>query len=39
VDLLDALISLKDYHKPESSTNILAEIWKAKHMILDYLLK
>jgi hypothetical protein len=26
VDLLDALISLKDYHKPESSTNILAEI-------------
>ena len=39
VDLLDALVSLKDYHKPGISTNILAEIWKAKHTILDYLLK
>ena len=25
-DLLNALVSLKDYHKPEISTNILAEI-------------
>ena len=38
-DLLNALVSLKNYHKPEISTNILAEIWKAKHTILDYLLK
>ena len=38
-DLLNALVSLKDYHKPEISTNIHAEIWKAKHTILDYLLK
>ena len=38
-DLYDALISLKDYHKPKISTNIHTEIWKAKHTILDYLLK
>jgi hypothetical protein len=25
-DLLNALVSLKDYHKPEISTNIHAEI-------------
>jgi hypothetical protein len=37
--LYDALISLKDYHKPKISTNIHTEIWKAKHTILDYLLK
>jgi hypothetical protein len=37
--LCDALISLKDYHKPEISIDILAEIWKAKHTILDHLLK
>ena len=38
-DLNKALISLKDYHKPEISTDIHTEIWKAKHTILDYLLK
>jgi len=38
-DLLNALVSLKDYHKPEISTDIHAEIWKAKHTILDHLLK
>ena len=38
-DLFNALVSLKDYHKPEISTDIHAEIWKAKHTILDYLLK
>ena len=38
-DLLNALVSLKDYHKPEISTDIHAEIWKAKHIILDHLLK
>ena len=38
-DLLNALVSLKNYHKPEISTDIHKEIWKAKHTILDYLLK
>ena len=38
-DLLKALTSLKDYHKPEISTDIHKEIWKAKHTILDMLLK
>ena len=38
-DLLKALISLKDYHKPEISADIHAEIWKAKHTILDHLFK
>ena len=38
-DLHDALISLKDYHKPEISADIHTEIWKAKHTILDHLLK
>ena len=38
-DLQNALLSLKDYHKPEISIDILAEIWKAKHTILDELLK
>ena len=38
-DLLNALVSLKDYHKPEISIDIHKEIWKAKHTILDYLLK
>ena len=38
-DLCNALISLKDYHKPEISTDIHKEIWKAKHIILDELLK
>ena len=38
-DLYNALISLKDYHKPEISTDIHAEIWKAKHTILDEILK
>ena len=38
-DLQNALLSLKDYHKPEISIDILAEIWKAKHTILDHLLK
>jgi hypothetical protein len=33
------MISLKDYHKPEISTDILQEIWKAKHTILDELLR
>ena len=38
-DLNNALISLKDYHKPEILTDIHKEIWKAKHIILDELLK
>ena len=38
-DLYNALISLKDYHKPEVSINIHEEIWKAKHTILNELLK
>ena len=38
-DLYNAMISLKDYHKPEISTDIYKEIWKAKHTILDKLLK
>jgi UDP-N-acetylglucosamine:LPS N-acetylglucosamine transferase len=38
-DLYNALISLIDYHKPEISINIHKEIWKAKHTILDHLLK
>ena len=38
-DLQNALLSLKDYHKPEISTDIHAEIWKAKHTILDEILK
>ena len=38
-DLYNALISLKDYHKPEISIDIHAEIWKAKHTILDEILK
>ena len=38
-DLQNALLSLRDYHKPEISIDILAEIWKAKHTILDHLLK
>ena len=38
-DLLNALISLKDYHKPEISIDIHKEIWKAKHTILDKLLQ
>ena len=38
-DLYNAMISLKDYHKPEISTDILQEIWKAKHTILDELLR
>jgi len=38
-DLLNALISLKDYHKPEISIDIHTEIWKAKHTILGHLLK
>ena len=38
-DLCDALISVKDYHKPEISIDILSEIWKAKHTILNHLLK
>ena len=38
-DLYNALISLKDYHKPEISIDIHKEIWKAKYTILDILLK
>ncbi len=38
-DLQNALLSLKDYHKPEISIDIHKEIWKAKHTILDELLK
>ena len=38
-DLCDALLSLKDYHKPKISIDIRKEIWKAKHTILDVLLK
>ena len=38
-DLQNVLISLTDYHKPEISIDIRSEIWKAKHTILDYLLK
>lgn len=38
-DLYNALISLIDYHKPEISIDIHKEIWKAKHTILDHLLK
>ena len=38
-DLCNALISLKDYHKPKIATDIHKEIWKAKHTILDYLFK
>ena len=38
-DLNDALISLKDYHKPKILIDIHEEIWKAKHIILDELLK
>ena len=38
-NLLNALFSLKDYHKPKISTDIYKEIWKAKHTILDELLK
>ena len=38
-DLNDALISLKDYHKPKILIDIHKEIWKAKHIILDELLK
>ena len=38
-DLYNALISVKDYHKPEISIDIHKEIWKAKHIILDELLK
>ena len=38
-DLYNALILLKDYHKPEILADIYAEIWKAKHTILDYLFK
>lgn len=38
-DLKNALLSLKDYHKPEITIDILAEIWKAKHTILDEILK
>ena len=37
-NLLNALFSLKDYHKPKISTDIHKEIWKAKHTILDELL-
>ena len=38
-DLYNALVSLKDYHKPDMSTDIHKEIWRAKHTILDELLK
>ena len=38
-DLQNALISLTDYHKPEISIDILAEIWKAKKTILTHLLR
>ena len=38
-DLQNALLSLKDYHKPEISTDIHTEIWKAKKTILTHLLK
>lgn len=38
-DLYNAIISVKDYHKPKISINIHQEIWKAKHIILDELLK
>lgn len=38
-DLQNALVSLKDYHKPEISIDILAEIWKAKKTILTHLLR
>ena len=38
-DLQKALLSLKDYHKPEITIDIHKEIWKAKHTILDRLLK
>ena len=38
-DLQNALISLRDYHKPEISIDIHKEIWKAKHIILDKLLE
>ena len=38
-DLCNALVSLKDYHKPKITTDIHKEIWKAKHTILDELLK
>ncbi len=38
-DLYNALLSLKDYHKPEILIDILKEIWKAKHIILDEILK
>ncbi len=38
-DLYNAINSLKDYHKPEILIDIHKEIWKAKHIILDELLK
>ena len=38
-DLQNALLSLKDYHKPEITIDILAEIWKAKKTILTHLLR
>ena len=38
-DLCNALLSLRDYHKPEISTDIHKEIWKAKHTILNEVLK
>lgn len=38
-DLQNALLSLKDYHKPEITIDIHKEILKAKHTILDILLK
>ena len=38
-DLQNALLSLKDYHKPEITIDIHKEIWKAKHVILDELFK
>ena len=39
IDLYNALISLKDYQKPKISIDIHKEIWKAKHIILDEMLK
>ena len=38
-DLEKALLSLKDYHKPKITIDIHKEIWKAKHTILDIVLK
>jgi len=38
-DLQNALLSLRDYHKPKITIDIHKEIWKAKHIILDELFK